>query len=327
MQVGISEITNLFHVSVSDVYRAVKEGNLKQHRTPRGDYLFDIEQAASLFQKRDDYFSDKSKIAINNTIQTIYRHDARNMCQLADNSVHLAITSPPYLNAKKYSFTPDNLGNIDKLDEWLEETCKIWREVYRVLQPGRKFFLNVMNVPVKTKYGFKSLNLFGKTVDVCENIGFLFKREIVWHKTNSVRAHFGSYPYPGNILINYAHEFIIELEKPTLQKSGKYDHVPKQFKEASRLDKDFWQDIKASDVWQFKTAPMKGSRNHPSPFPLELPYRLIKAYSYLGETVLDPMVGSGTTLLAAAKLGRNGIGYELEPSLCKVAIASLKALK
>lgn len=248
------------------------------------------------------------------------------MYDLTENSIHLIITSPPYFDAKMYSKEPilDDLGNIHDIDEWFEKIGLVWRECYRVLQPGRKLFINIMNLPIRLDNGkFKTLNLSGKTIDLCEEIGFVFKRDIIWQKTNAVRAHFGTYPYPGGILINNMHEFILEFDKPEKKGYNKYAHLSKEQKEQSKLDKEFWLSIKKSDVWVMKPQASGDNRNHIAPFPYELPYRLIKAFSYIGETILDPFVGSGVTLIAAADLKRNGIGYEINPEIAGVAIESL----
>jgi len=139
---------------------------------------------------------------------SVYYKDSRNMEEVNDHSVHLVITSPPYFNTKDYSEDRSgaDLGNIDDLGVWLGEIKRVWSECYRVLQPGRKMFINIMNLPITVDHTFRSLNLVGKTIDLCQYIGFIFKRDIVWHKTNSVRAPFGSYPYPVGILLNNMHE-------------------------------------------------------------------------------------------------------------------------
>lgn len=233
------------------------------------------------------------------------------MKEVKGSSVHLVVTSPPYFNTKDYSDdrTGSDLGNIDNLEIWLGEIKKVWKECYRALQPGRKMFINIMNLPITVNKSFRSLNLVGKTTDLCEDIGFIFKRDIIWHKTNSVRAPFGSYPYPVGILINNMHESILEFEKPADGKS-KYNHLTDKEKEASKLPKDFWLSLKNSDVWVMK--PYKsGTREHLAPFPDELPFRIIRGYSYLSETVLDPFLGMGTTLKVAKDLGRKGVGYEI----------------
>ena len=203
---------------------------------------------------------------------------------------------------------------------------EVWREVLRVLQPGRKFFLNIMNLPVRGKGTFRMLNLTGHTIDLCERIGFIFKRDIIWHKTNGVKAHFGTYPMPGGILINHMHEFILEFQKPAPTNYRKYTHVSQQQREASKLDREFWLSLKNSDVWLMKPERSGDGRKHVAPFPLELPHRLVKAFSFQGETVLDPFAGSGTTLVAAAQLGRNGVGYEIHDDYAELAEQRLNQL-
>jgi len=242
--------------------------------------------------------------------------DSRSMKEVPNNSVHLVITSPPYFNAKTYSddFSGKDLGNINDYKKWKDEIKKVWSECLRVLQPGRRLFINIMNLPLKAngKDVFKTLNIVGHTIDMCEDLGFIFKREIIWHKTNGVRAHFGTYPYPGGILINNMHEQILEFEKPN-GNGSKYDHLSKEIKEASKISKDFWLLLKNTDVWLMK--PYKsGTREHLAPFPVELPARLIKAYSYITETVLDPFGGMGTTARAAIQEKRNSIIYEINKS-------------
>lgn len=259
--------------------------------------------------------SEEDKISMNQNKQKLHCSvvigDSRKMGGVADDSVHLIITSPPYFNTKDYSADRSgiDLGNINDYAIWKLEIKKVWRECYRVLAPGRRMFINIMNLPLSTRKGFYTLNMVGHTIDLCAEIGFIFKREIIWHKTNAVRAHFATYPYPGGILINNMHEQILEFEKPG-EGGSKYGHLTKEQKEASKLTKKFWLKLKNSDVWLMK--PYKsGTREHKAPFPEELPYRLIKAFSYIGETVLDPFAGMGTTGKVALSLGRNTILYEI----------------
>jgi len=242
--------------------------------------------------------------------------DSRNMKHIKDDSVNLIVTSPPYFNAKEYSDDKSgkDLGNINDYELWKKKIKKVWKECFRVLQPGRKMFINIMNLPLSNEKnngnGFKTLNIVGHTIDLCEDLGFKFKREIIWHKTNSVKAHFGTYPYPGGILINNMHEQILEFEKPAKKGYDKYGHLSKEVKEASKITKDFWLSLKNSSVWVMK--PYKsGTREHLAPFPIELPEKLIKAYTYIGEIVLDPFAGMGTTAKAALKNNRNVVLYEI----------------
>ena len=119
------------------------------------------------------------------------------------------------------------------------------------------------------------------------------------------------------------HEFILEFEKPSKTGYKKYSHLTQQQKEESKLSKEFWLQLKKSDVWTMKPEGSGDRRNHIAPFPYELPYRIIKAYSYVGENILDPFLGSGTTLRAALTLKRNGIGYEINPEIASGAIESI----
>ncbi len=329
------EVARYLGIGVKDVHNLLKSGRLAGFKSASGQYRFDIRDVKKVENSfvlshtnsvKSKTFLDKVDLCKGEFCQTVFIKDARDMSELEDNSIHLMITSPPYFDAKLYSKEPieGDLGNIHNLDEWFVEIGKVWKEVFRVLQPGRKAFINIMNLPVRTENGFRSLNIVGKTIDLCEDIGFVFRREIIWQKTNSVRAHFGTYPYPGNILINYAHEFILEFEKPAPKNYKKYAHLTKEQREESKIDKDFWIEIKKSDVWVMKPEKSGNNRNHPAPFPYELPYRLIKAYSFVGETVLDPFLGSGTTLVAAKDLKRNGIGYEINPELANEAIKRIK---
>lgn len=251
--------------------------------------------------------------------------DSRKMVELTSESIHLIITSPPYFNAKTYSndFSGQDLGNINDYNQWKKEIKKVWQECFRVLKPGRKLFINIMNLPIKAngKDVFRTLNIVGHTIDICEAIGFIFKREIIWHKTNGVRANFGTYPYPGGILINNMHEQILEFEKPN-GNGSKYEHLSREIKEASKISKEFWLKLKNSDIWLMK--PYKsGTREHLAPFPLELPSRLIKAYSYISETVLDPFGGMGTTAKAALQENRNAVIYEINKTFLPLIEASV----
>jgi DNA modification methylase len=328
------EAANFLGIPVEMLHNLANSQAVKAKISASGQMRFDLKELKryeqTLQYKPQEKIIDIEKvnvIEINGAIQKIFVKNSMKMDDLPDDSIHLMITSPPYFDTKMYSKEPieGDLGNIHDVDEWFEKIGEVWKEVYRVLQPGRKAFINIMNLPIRTDpSGFRTLNLPGKTIDLCEKIGFIFKRDIVWHKTNAVRAHFGTYPYPGGILINNMHEFILEFDKPEKRGFNKYGHLTKEQKEQSRLDKEFWLSVKKSDVWLMKPQGSGDRRNHVAPFPYELPFRLIKAFSYIGETILDPFVGSGTTLLAAAGLKRNGIGYEITPEIASAAVKSLK---
>ncbi len=328
-----TEAAMFLNVSVGELHRMVRDERIPVTISASGQQRFDLSDLRKFHQdvRSPTELEECTVIPIQDTIQKVYRKSAVHMDEVEDDSVHLMVTSPPYFNTKMYSIEPieGDLGDIHSIDEWFGEIGKVWREVHRVLRPGRKAFVNIMNLPVRLDNGsFRSLNLVGRTIDLCESLGFLFRRDIVWQKTNGVRAQFGTYPYPGGILINNMHEFILEFEKtcPPEARARKYAHVTPEQREGSRLDKEFWLSIKNTDVWLMAPQGSGDRRSHVAPFPEELPTRLIRAFSYMGETILDPFVGSGTALVSAARLGRNGIGYEINPSIARTAVRALRAL-
>jgi excisionase family DNA binding protein len=328
------EAAKFIGASVDYIHQLAHKGIISAKISPGGQMRFNLKDLKNYLKSNGQcsttnnvLYEKISILELNETVQIIVCSDASNLKEIKDNSIHLMITSPPYFNTKMYSKEPleNDLGNVHDLRDWYDKIAEVWREVFRVLQPGRKAFINIMNLPVRSEdKSFRTLNLSGKTIEIYEKIGFIFKRDIIWHKTNGVRAHFGTYPYPGGILLNNMHEFILEFAKPEKKGFDKYKHLTKEQKEQSKIDKEFWLSLKNSDVWMMKPQGSGDRRNHVAPFPLELPYRLIKAYSYIGETVLDPFVGSGTTLLAAIDLKRNGIGYEINPEIAGEAIETIK---
>ena len=332
---SVGEVAAYLGIAVREVHTLARCDALKSYKSTSGQYRFALAEVKKVKlgkvkpagrAKTKPKMAVETLLTVRGTAQKLCLGDARKMANLDDESAHLAVTSPPYFNAKMYSETGVNdLGNIHDLEQWFLEIGKVWSEVFRVLQSGRKFFLNIMNLPIRNNGSYRTLNLVGQSIDLCEQIGFIFKRDIIWHKTNGVRAHFGTYPYPGGILLNNMHEFILEFHKPEKPGVKKYAHVDKQAREQSKLDKDFWLSLKNSDVWTMKPEKSGGNRIHVAPFPLELPTRLIKAYSFVGETVLDPFCGSGTTLLAAALEKRNGIGYELNKTFLEYAKEQLNS--
>ncbi|MDW5561728.1 MAG: site-specific DNA-methyltransferase [Methanomassiliicoccus sp.] len=327
------EAARYLGTTVRQLHRLVREDKVPVTISGSGQQRFDLaslgELAGGTVTTTEPF--GPVRVGVRGTCQEVMCSTAMDMKEVEDGSINLAITSPPYFNTKMYSRDPlpGDLGDVHSVDEWFTLIGKVWAEVLRVLQPGRKLFINIMNLPVRLEDGsFRTLNLVGRTVQVCEDLGFIFKRDIVWQKTNGVRAPFGTYPFPGGILINNMHEFILELEKPSsrVERARKYAHVSPEDRERSRLDKEFWLSIKNSDVWLIAPQGSGDRRAHVAPFPVELPTRLIKAYSYYGERVLDPFLGSGTTLRAAALASRHGIGFEINPSIAAEALASLRSL-
>jgi len=243
-----------------------------------------------------------NKPYFNKTTHRIIIGDSRNMKSVADNSVHLIITSPPYFNAKEYS-------QWNSLEAYLEDVGKTFKECFRVLKPGRKFCLNISDLPEKGESGVRWIPLGGKLVDVCEKIGFELADRIIWFKTPMKGFQYGSLPFPPSPLICDSIEYIYVLRKPG---KNNYAHVSKEQKEASRLRRDEYAEY-TKQIWSIRRVRLKDNINgHIAPFPEELPHRCIKLYSFVGETVLDPFGGRGTTTKMAMQNKRNSILYEIK---------------
>lgn len=322
------ESAKFLNISVNELHRMTRQGQIASQKSGGGQYRYKLTELQKISKRQINNKKPPrwTRLTTGKTEQQIICGNAMRMSEVPDNSVHLIITSPPYFNAKMYAAEQikNDLGNVHDLDEWFAKINSVWQEAMRVLQPGRKIFINIMNLPIRYDKTFRSINLAGKTIDLMEKIGFIFKRDIIWHKTNGVRAHFGTYPYPGGILINNMHEFILEFNKPAKNSVQKYAHLSPEQKEQSKLSKELWLSIKNSDVWLMKPQASSDARSHVAPFPYELPYRLIKAYSYVSERILDPFAGSCISLRVAADQDRNGIGYEINPTIASAAIQSLR---
>ncbi len=234
--------------------------------------------------------------------------DSRSMSEVEAESVHLAVTSPPYWHLKDYG-SPGQIGYGQSLHEYLRDLYCVWRECRRVLQPGRRLCVNIGDQFARAAvYGrYKIIPLHAEIIGQCEELGFDFLGSIIWQKKTTMNTTggatiMGSYPYPPNGLVELDYEFILLFKKP-----GEGPKVTKEVKESSRLSKEEWKECFAGH-WRFGGARQMG---HEAMFPEELPRRLIKMFTFAGETVLDPFLGSGTTVNAALALGRNAVGYEI----------------
>jgi site-specific DNA-methyltransferase (adenine-specific) len=250
--------------------------------------------------------------------------DARDLSFLPDGSVHLVVTSPPYWNLKRYVENPDQLGHIKDYEAFLAELNKVWRHVFRVLVPGGRLVCVVGDVCVSRKRFGRHLvfPLHSDICVLCRRIGFDNLNPIIWHKiSNAVfeankTSKFLGKPYEPNAIIKNDMEFILMQRKP-----GGYRQPTNGQRDASRLSKkDF--DAWFQQIWNITGA---STKNHPAPFPLQLALRLVRMFSFTGDTVLDPFCGSGTTMVAALRTGRNSIGVDIEPEYCRMAARYLKA--
>ncbi len=258
------------------------------------------------------------------TIHRLINGDARELAYLEDASVHLVVTSPPYWNLKKYNENPDQLGHIQDYEAFLFELEKVWRHIYRILVPGGRLVCVVGDVCVARRDFGRHLvfPLHADICVICRKIGFDNLNPIIWHKIANASyevengSKFLGKPYEPNAIIKNDMEFILMQRKP-----GGYRKPTNQQRQASRIEKD------AFDRWfqQIWTITGASTKHHPAPFPLELATRLVRMFSFTEDTVLDPFCGSGTTMVAALRTGRNSIGVEIDPEYCRMAARYLKA--
>jgi site-specific DNA-methyltransferase (adenine-specific) len=258
------------------------------------------------------------------TTHRLINGDARDLSFLKDESVHLVVTSPPYWNLKRYNENPDQMGHIQDYETFLKELEKVWRHVYRVLVPGGRLVCVVGDVCVARRTFGRHL-VFPLHADIsviCRRIGFDNLNPIIWHKIANASyevtngSKFLGKPYEPNAIIKNDMEFILMQRKP-----GGYRKPSNAQRDASRISKDEF-DSWFQQIWNI---PGESTRYHPAPFPLELANRLVRMFSFVEDTVLDPFCGSGTTMIAAFRTNRNSIGVEIDPDYCRLAARNLKA--
>ena len=237
------------------------------------------------------------------------------MRELADNSVHLAITSPPYWQLKDYG-TDNQIGFHDTYENYINNLNLVWKECYRTLHNGCRLCVNIGDQFARAVYygRYKVIPIREEIIKFCENIGFDYMGAIIWQKvttsnTTGGGVQMGSYPYPRNGILKLDYEFILVFKK-----LGDAPKPTKEQKELSKMTAEEWNTFFAGH-WNFAGA---RQNNHIAMFPEELPRRLIKMFSFMGETVLDPFAGSGTTALAAKNLDRNSVGFEINPDFIPV---------
>lgn len=253
------------------------------------------------------------------TVLKVYQGDSRELDWIEEASVHLVLTSPPYWTLKEYPPQRGQLGLVEDYDAFHDELDKVWKHCFRVLVPGGRLVCVVGDVCLsRRKYGRHSVMPMHADVIVrARKIGFDNLSPIFWYKIANANyeiengSGFLGKPYEPNAIIKNDVEFILMLRKP-----GGYRQPTEQQRAASKLTEVEHQQW-FQQVW--KGLAGESTRNHPAPFPEELAYRLIRMFSFAGDTVLDPFMGTGTTLLAAARCGRNGIGVEIEPSYVGIA--------
>lgn len=242
------------------------------------------------------------------TTTSIIIGDSRNMSELKEESVHLVITSPPYWQLKDYG-NGSQIGFNDSYEDYINNLNLVWKECYRVLHKGCRLCVNIGDQFARSVYygRYKIIPIREEIIKFCETIGFDYMGAIIWQKVTTCNTTggatvMGSFPYPRNGIIKLDYEFILIFKK-----LGESPKVSREIKEKSRLTTEEWNEYFYGH-WNFAG---EKQDKHLAMFPEELPKRLIKMFSFAGDTVLDPFLGSGTTCLAAKNLDRTSIGYEI----------------
>jgi len=232
------------------------------------------------------------------------------MAALAGGSVDLVVTSPPYWQLKDYG-DPRQIGFHDDYGTYVDHLNLAWAECVRTLRAGRRLCVNVGDQFARaSRYGrYRVLPIHADVIRGCGALGLDFMGQIIWQKATTLRptggaSVMGSYPYPPNGVVRLDYEYILLFRKP-----GASPRPSREAVEAARMTAEEWN-AWFTGHWRF--AGVRQDR-HLAMFPEELPRRLIRMFSFPGETVLDPFAGSGTTARAARRLGRHSVCYEINP--------------
>jgi DNA modification methylase len=261
------------------------------------------------------------------TRHRVVNRDSRDMRELQPESVHLVLTSPPYWTLKEYRKSDGQLGYVTDYEQFLIELDKVWKQCFNALVPGGRLICVVGDVCLsRRKNGGRHMvvPLHASIQEHCRTMGYDNLAPIIWHKIANAKfesegngAAFLGKPYEPNAVIKNDIEFILMQRKP-----GGYRSPDMSTKILSLLSDE---NHKAwfQQIWSGLTG--ASTRQHPAPYPLELAVRLVRMFSFVGDTVLDPFLGTGTTTLAAALWGRNSIGYEVDSEYFKLAVKRIRS--
>ncbi len=254
------------------------------------------------------------------TQHSLHLGDSRTLDWIPDASVHLVVTSPPYWTLKQYNDYPGQFGHIADYDEFHNMLDEVWRHCYRVLVPGGRLVCVVGDVCLarrRNKGRHMVMPLHADISARCRQIGFDYLTPILWYKISNANhevengTSFLGKPYEPNSIIKNDMEYILMLRK-----SGGYRKPTEEQRRLSKLSKEEYANWFRS-IWS--DVPGASTKDHPAPFPIELSYRLIRMFSFVEDQILDPFVGTGTTMIAAMKARRNSIGNEIDPQYVRLA--------
>lgn len=259
------------------------------------------------------------------TVHRLHLGDARKLSWIPDESVHLVVTSPPYWTLKKYNDHPAQLGDVADYESFMDELDKTWRHCYRTLVPGGRIVCVVGDVCLARRRNNGRHMVVPLHADIsvrCRRIGFDYLTPIYWSKIANASyevengSGFLGKPYEPNAILKNDVEYILMLRKP-----GGYRKPTDEQRRLSRLSKEqyntffrsFWTDV-----------PGASTREHPAPFPVELADRLVRMFSFVEDTVLDPFAGTCSTVVAAMRARRNSIGVEIDPAYLEIGKRNVK---
>lgn len=252
--------------------------------------------------------------------------DARDMSFIAANSVHLVVTSPPYWTLKEYNANPGQLGHVEDYETFLLNLDRVWAECYRTLVPGGRLVCVVGDVCLsrrRNKGRHTVVPLHSSISEHSRRLGFDGLAPIIWHKIANAAFEaegngggFLGKPYEPNAVIKNDIEYVLMLRKPGGYRSPSLD--TRLLSLISEANHRIW----FQQIWSGITG--ASTRHHPAPFPIELAERLVRMFSFVGDTILDSFVGSGTTSIAAARWGRDSIGVEIDAAYLVSAEARLR---
>ncbi len=254
------------------------------------------------------------------TMHSLYHGDARNVLRLKEESVHLVLTSPPYWTLKEYRDSEGQLGHVEDYEQFLIELDKIWSRCFAALVPGGRLICVVGDVCLSRRENggrHTVVPLHASIQEHCRKLGFDNLAPIIWHKISNAAyevengSGFLGKPYEPNAVIKNDIEFILMERKPGGYRAPDIPTKILSVISAENHKKWFQQ------IWSGVTG--ASTKDHPAPYPLELAERLIRMFSFVGDTVLDPFLGTGSTTVAAAKWGRNSVGFEVDEHYYKMA--------